>query len=93
MLAYAGTSVEMPLILGPNTPPTLAVTIMQWFNDVDLNLRIKASAGALLQLALTGGLIALWLGAERIIKNCFNGTLVNGKRSYADALWQKSPQR
>lgn len=89
VLAYAGTSVEMPLILGPNTPPTLAVTIMQWFNDVDLNLRIKASAGALLQLALMGGLIALWLGAERIIKNCFNGTLVNGKRSYADALWQK----
>lgn len=89
VLAYASASVEMPLILGPNTPPTLAVTIMQWFNDVDLNLRIKASAGALLQLALTGSLIALWLGAERIIKTCFNGTLVNGKRSYADALWQK----
>ena len=51
VLAYASASVEMPLILGPNTPPTLAVTIMQWFNDVDLNLRIKASAGALLQLA------------------------------------------
>ncbi|WP_264752914.1 ABC transporter permease [Psychrobacter sp. ENNN9_III] len=79
----------MPLILGPNTPPTLAVTIMQWFNDVDLNLRIKASAGALLQLALTGGLIALWLGSERAIKACFNGTLINGKRHYADALWQK----
>lgn len=89
VLAYASASVEMPLILGPNTPPTLAVTIMQWFNDVDLNLRIKASAGALLQLALTGGLIALWLGAERAIKACFNGTLINGKRSYADALWQK----
>ncbi|WP_372828803.1 ABC transporter permease [Psychrobacter maritimus] len=89
VLAYASASVEMPLILGPNTPPTLAVTIMQWFNDVDLNLRIKASAGALLQLALTGGLIALWLGAERAIKACFNGTLINGKRNYADALWQK----
>ncbi|WP_227681748.1 ABC transporter permease [Psychrobacter glacincola] len=89
VLAYASASVEMPLILGPNTPPTLAVTIMQWFNDVDLNLRIKASAGALLQLALTGSLIALWLGSERAIKNCFNRTLVNGKRHYADALWQK----
>ncbi|MDA5132345.1 ABC transporter permease [Psychrobacter sp. ANT_H3] len=89
VLAYASASVEMPLILGPNTPPTLAVTIMQWFNDVDLNLRIKASAGALLQLALTGGLIALWLGAERAIKACFNGTWINGKRNYADALWQK----
>ncbi|WP_296240419.1 ABC transporter permease [Psychrobacter sp. UBA6739] len=89
VLAYTSASVEMPLILGPNTPPTLAVTIMQWFNDVDLNLRIKASAGALLQLALTGSLIALWLGSERAIKTCFNGTLLNGKRHYADALWQK----
>ncbi|WP_299185014.1 ABC transporter permease subunit [uncultured Psychrobacter sp.] len=89
VLAYASASVEMPLILGPNTPPTLAVTIMQWFNDVDLNLRIKASAGALLQLALTGGLIALWLGSEKAIKACFNGILINGKRHYADVLWQK----
>lgn len=89
VLAYASASVEMLLILGPNTPPTLAVTIMQWFNDVDLNLRIKASAGALLQLALTGGLIALWLGAEKAIKTCFNGTLINGKRHYADVIWQK----
>lgn len=89
VLAYASASVEMPLILGPNTPPTLAVTIMQWFSDVDLNLRIKASAGALLQLVLTGGLITFWLGAERIIKTCFNSTLLNGKRNYADVLWQK----
>lgn len=29
VLAYASASVEMPLILGPNTPPTLAVAIMQ----------------------------------------------------------------
>ncbi|MGO3176880.1 ABC transporter permease [Psychrobacter sp.] len=89
VLAYASASVEMPLILGPNTPPTLAVTIMQWFNDVDLNMRIKASAGALLQLALTSGLIALWLGGEKIVKMLFCGSLANGKRNYADALWQK----
>ena len=89
VLAYASASVEMPLILGPNTPPTLAVTIMQWFNDVDLNLRIKASAGALLQLALTGGLIALWLGGEQIVKILFCGSLTNGKRNYADAVCQR----
>ncbi|WP_261863235.1 hypothetical protein [Psychrobacter sp. JCM 18900] len=65
VLAYASASVEMPLILGPNTPPTLAVSIIQWFNDVDLTLRIKASAGALLQLVLTAGLVAFWLGGEK----------------------------
>ena len=89
VLAYASASVEMPLILGPNTPPTLAVTIMQWFNDVVLNLRIKASAGAILQLLLTGSLIALWLGGERMVKALCSDALVNGKRQYKDVIWQK----
>ena len=89
VLAYASASVEMPLILGPNTPPTLAVSIMQWFTDVDLTLRIKASAGALLQLALTAGLVGFWLGGEKVIKAVCHDALINGKRNYADALWQK----
>ena len=89
VLAYASASVEMPLILGPNTPPTLAVSIIQWFNDVDLTLRIKASAGALLQLVLTAGLVAFWLGGEKTIKAIFSVSSVNGKRHYADAIWQK----
>ena len=89
VLAYASASVEMPLILGPNTPPTLAVAIMHWFNDVDLNLRIKASAGALLQVALTGGLLVLWLGGEKAIKILFCDLLTNGEREYGGAIWQK----
>ena len=89
VLAYASASVEMPLILGPNTPPTLAVAIMHWFNDVDLNLRIKASAGALLQLVLTGGLLALWLGGEKTIKALFSDLLTNGEREYGGVYWQK----
>ena len=89
VLAYASASVEMPLILGPNTPPTLAVAIMHWFNDVDLNLRIKASAGALLQLAVTGGLLALWLGAEKAVNVLFSDSLTNGVREYGGFYWQK----
>ena len=89
VLAYASANVEMPLILGPNTPPTLAVAIMNWFNDVDLNLRIKASAGALLQLALTGGLLALWLAGEKAVKILFSDLLTNGGREYGGAFWQK----
>ncbi|NMF47583.1 ABC transporter permease subunit [Pseudoalteromonas arctica] len=89
VLAYASASVEMPLILGPNIPPTLAVAIMHWFNDVDLNLRIKASAGALLQLAVTGGLLALWLAGEKAIKVLFSDSLTNGVREYGGFYWQK----
>ncbi|MGJ8693974.1 MAG: ABC transporter permease [Thalassotalea sp.] len=89
VLAYASASVEMPLILGPNTPPTLAVAIMQWFNDVDLNLRIQASAGALLQLVVTGFLLVVWLTGEKTIKYFLSDTLTNGKREYGGAFWQK----
>jgi len=89
VLAYASASVEMPLILGPNTPPTLAVAIMNWFNDVDLNLRIKASAGAVLQLALTGSLLALWLACEKTIKTLCSDLLTNGQREYGGDFWHK----
>jgi putative thiamine transport system permease protein len=89
VLAYASASVEMPLILGPNTPSTLAVAIMHWFNDVDLNLRLQASAGAILQLALTSGLLLLWLMGEKIVKAFFCDSLTNGKRDYGDVFWQK----
>ncbi|MFP3349864.1 ABC transporter permease subunit [Pseudoalteromonas sp. SIMBA_153] len=86
VLAYASASVEMPLILGPNTPPTLAVAIMHWFNDVDLTLRIKASAGALLQLAITVGLLLIWLLLEKISAMIFSQSLINGRRHYAHQL-------
>jgi len=89
VLAYASSSVEMPLILGPNTPPTLAVAIMHWFNDVDLNLRIKASAGALLQLLITGGVLVLWLLGEKVVKSVFKTSLTNGKREYGGTYWKQ----
>lgn len=88
VLAYASANVEMPLILGPNTPPTLAVAIMQWFNDVDLNLRIKASAGALVQLLISGGLLAFWLGIEKIIARLSGDLLTNGVREYGGEIWK-----
>lgn len=89
VLAYASSSVEMPLILGPNTPSTLSVAIMQWFNDVDLNLRIKASAGAVIQLLITAGLIFFWMISERGVSYFFSKVLTSGKRNYGDVFWQK----
>ncbi|MBQ4833800.1 ABC transporter permease subunit [Pseudoalteromonas sp. MMG010] len=89
VLAYASASVEMPLILGPNTPATLAVTIMQWFNDVDLNLRIQASAGAILQLIITCILLLIWLGGEKLCHVFFRDSLTNGVRDHGGAFWQK----
>lgn len=83
VLAYASANVEIPLILGPNAPPTLAVAIMHWFNDVDLTLRIKASAGAIIQLLITLALLAFWLMCEKLFKRLTLSSLTNGQREYA----------
>ncbi|MCQ8878612.1 ABC transporter permease subunit [Pseudoalteromonas shioyasakiensis] len=83
VLAYASANVEIPLILGPNAPPTLAVAIMHWFNDVDLSLRIKASAGAVIQLLLTITLLAAWWLLEKLTKRVSQTSIINGKRDYA----------
>lgn len=89
ILAYASASVEMPLILGPNTPPTLAVAIMNWFHDVDLSLRIKASAGALLQLLITVAVLITWWILERLTLTITCKSLSNGQRQYGDIVWAK----
>lgn len=86
VLAYASANVEIPLILGPNAPPTLAVAIMHWFNDVDLSLRIKASAGAVIQLLLTITLLAAWWLLEKLTKRVSQTSIINGKRDYAGQL-------
>lgn len=92
VLAYASASVEIPLILGPNAPPTLAVAIMHWFNDVDLTLRIQASAGAIMQLLLTMGLLLSWWLLEKLTKKFSHGSLINGRREYAGQLIQRFTQ-
>jgi putative thiamine transport system permease protein len=87
ILAYSSASIEIPLILGPNTPPTLAVAIMQWFNDVDLSLRIKASAGAIVQLLVTLCVLFTWWLLEQCVKKVSFSKLTNGRRKYADSIW------
>ena len=67
VLAYGISVVDVALILGPNTPPTLPVQILKWISDPDLSLRFRASAGALLQLGLTGAAIGLWALGERVV--------------------------
>lgn len=60
VLAFSMTVIDVALILGPTTPPTLAVQILRWMNDPDLTLRFTASAGAVWQLALVVGALILW---------------------------------
>jgi putative thiamine transport system permease protein len=56
------TTVDMGMILGPGLPPTLSVQLAGWMMQLDLSWRAPAAAGAMLQLALVGTVLAaLWL--------------------------------
>jgi putative thiamine transport system permease protein len=65
VLAYASSVVDVAVILGPDLPAPLPVRITEWIADSDLQMRFLASAGALLQLALTITAMVFWLVAER----------------------------
>lgn len=52
VFAYGLSVVDMALILGPGTPPTLAVLAWRWLSDPDPALQARGSAAALVLLAL-----------------------------------------
>jgi putative thiamine transport system permease protein len=53
VLAYGLTVVDMALIIGPASPPTLGVLAWQWLQDADLSVNAQgAAAGGVLALAV-----------------------------------------
>ncbi|WP_157014185.1 ABC transporter permease [Mesorhizobium xinjiangense] len=66
VIAFASSVVDVATILGPLTPPTLAVRLVEWMNDPELSMRFLASAGAMLQVAVTGIAILIWIVLERL---------------------------
>jgi putative thiamine transport system permease protein len=63
VLAYGLTVVDMALIIGPATPPTLAVLAWQWLSDADLLTQSQgvAAAGWLTGTVLVAGMVTAWL--------------------------------
>ena len=84
VLAYSLSVVDMALVLGPTTPATLPVQLLKWINNPDLALRFRASAGAMLQLALVAASIALWLGADYWVARLARRWIASGVRTCAD---------
>ncbi|GAB5467694.1 MAG: ABC transporter permease subunit [Rhodospirillales bacterium] len=96
VVAYGVSNVEMALILGPGTPPTLAVLVLEWFQDPDLAKRFLGSAAALLQLAVVGLALAIWwalLGALAFVGQglAADGRRGLGRRSLPIALYLTLP--
>ncbi len=78
--AYALSSVDMAIILGPSNPPTLAVAVTRWLSDPDLSMIYPASAGALLVAAIVVLGSLGWLAAERLAASLGLLWLTRGQR-------------
>ncbi|MFN3292451.1 MAG: ABC transporter permease [Gemmobacter sp.] len=66
VLAYGLSVVDMALILGPSTPPVLAVLVTRLYVAPDLAQVLPASAGAVVQVGLVVLGLVLVRGAERV---------------------------
>ncbi|MEC8490870.1 MAG: ABC transporter permease [Pseudomonadota bacterium] len=84
VLVFATSNVEIPLILGPNNPSTLAVAIMHWFNHIDLSMRLLASSAAVVQVAVSAVAVLLFFGIERLVTYTGKRSLSGGNRYFAD---------
>ncbi len=88
VIAFASSNVEVALILGPTQPQTLAARLVTWMSDPDLSQRFLASAGALLQLGVTGLAFTIWLGLERLCAALRNKAACGGLRMRRDRAVQ-----
>lgn len=86
VLAFAMTVTDMAILLGPATPPTLPVLLLQWFQDAELSKRFQAAAGALLLVGLIILAIGIWEAAIYWIARRFRHCLSNGRRGHALGL-------
>ena len=78
VLAFSLSVVDVALVLGPSTPPTLAVHALRLFQDPDLALYFPAAAAATLQLAIV--LVAILGLARRRARRRARGTRVGRAR-------------
>jgi putative thiamine transport system permease protein len=85
VIAYSMSIVDVAVILGPSTPPTLSVQIVKWMSDPDLSMRLTGAAAAFLQLALVIGALGLWWCGERIVAHLGHQWIMSGGRGKFDA--------
>lgn len=86
VIAYATSVVDLAMILGPGTPPPLAVRILHWINDPELTLRLTGAAAALIQLGATLTALVVWWAGERVIARIGRWLALSGRRLTRDGL-------
>lgn len=81
VIAYASSVADVAIVLGPTTPGPLSVRILEWASDPDLSTRFQAAAGALVQVGVTLGLLAIWVAGERVARAVWLRLTTSGLRS------------
>jgi len=83
VVAYSFSVVDQALVLGPGTPPPLAVLATRWFSDYDVALYLPAAAAAILQLGVVAAAIFACFLVERLIARAGRSWAEGGGRSGA----------
>lgn len=86
VLVFGVTNVEVALPLGPSTPPTLSMLLLQWFSDADLSMRPLAFAGAWLLLGITVASLATAETASWPLAALWTRWAASGRRATRDGL-------
>ncbi|WP_375262888.1 ABC transporter permease [Palleronia sp.] len=86
VLGYSMSVVDVALILGPTTPATLSVQIVNWMGAPELSARLTAAAGAIWQALLVATVFLLWNAGERIAARQGRRWAEGGRRSHGDPL-------
>ena len=80
VLAFALSTVEVALILGPTAPPPLAPLVLRLFADADLTRRFAGAAGAVVELGIIALAVGVWLVAERLLAQVGRSWIERGRR-------------
>lgn len=84
VLAFSMSVVDVSIILGPTSPPPLAVQVVRWMSDPDLALRFRAAAGGIVQLGLVLIAIGVWRLGEMAAKALGRRWIEAGSRGTAE---------
>ena len=80
VLVYGITVVDAALIIGPQLPAPLAVQVLRWVQNPDLDFRLLASAAAILLLTITMVGLLFWQLVERLLAPVVRKVWLNGRR-------------
>ena len=86
VLCFSVSVVDVALILGPSTPPTLSVLITRFMSAPDLSERLVGSALAVIQFGVLLIAFLAWLSLERLSSLFLKKWINSGRRHGAQRL-------